>query len=56
MYVFRIVLSMIAAGGILSDANDMAKYALFHLNSGRVGDKQVISEVVLHLITIDLKI
>jgi len=31
---------MIAAGGIVSDANDKAKYALFHLNSGRVGDKQ----------------
>jgi len=40
------VLPFMAAGGILSDANDMAKYALFHLNSGRVGQKQVISEVI----------
>jgi len=38
---------MIAAGVIVSDANDMAKYGLFHLNSGRVGDKQVVSEVRL---------
>jgi len=36
---------MQAAGGIISDANDVAKYALFHLNSGRVGNKQVIPEV-----------
>jgi len=36
---------MIAAGGIISSANDMAKYALFHLNSGRVGDKQVVPAV-----------
>jgi len=39
---------MITAGGILSDSNDMAKYALFHLNSGRVGGNQVIPKVKLN--------
>lgn len=31
------------AGGINSTAVDMAKYAQFHLDMGRVGDKQIIS-------------
>jgi len=43
--IYRVVLPLVAAGGIISDVNDMAKYALFHLNSGRVGNKQVIPEV-----------
>jgi len=32
------------AGGINSTAVDMAKYAQFHLDMGRVGDKQIISK------------
>lgn len=35
----------LGAGGILSSANDMAKYMNFHLNLGRVNTTQVIPEV-----------
>lgn len=34
-----------AAGGILSNANDMAKYMDFFLNRGKVGDTQIVPEV-----------
>jgi CubicO group peptidase (beta-lactamase class C family) len=39
------MISMIAAGGIITNADDMAKYLQFHLNLGRSGDSQVIPEV-----------
>jgi hypothetical protein len=32
------------SGGILSNANDMLKYLKFHLNKGKVGNRQVVSE------------
>lgn len=32
------------AGSVNSNVEDMAKYALFHLNMGKVGDKQIISQ------------
>ncbi|XP_037024097.1 uncharacterized protein LOC119065995 [Bradysia coprophila] len=35
------------AGAIITTANDMAKYIKFHLNDGRVGDKQVVSQEAL---------
>lgn len=34
-----------AAGGIVSNAVDMAKYLQFHLNKGKVGDVQILAEV-----------
>jgi CubicO group peptidase (beta-lactamase class C family) len=34
----------IGSGGILSSANDMLKYMQFHLNKGKVGNRQIISE------------
>jgi len=38
----------LGAGGILSTANDMAKYTAFHLNKGKVGDTQVVSAVSIY--------
>jgi len=38
-----------AGGGILSTANDMAKYGAFHLNKGKVGNVQVVSAVSVFL-------
>lgn len=35
----------LGAGGMLSTANDMAKYMDFHLNLGRVGDRQIVPTV-----------
>ncbi|XP_037024099.1 uncharacterized protein LOC119065996 isoform X2 [Bradysia coprophila] len=35
------------AGAVITTANDMAKYIKFHLKSGRVGDKQVVSQEAL---------
>ncbi|KAG4072576.1 hypothetical protein HA402_004665 [Bradysia odoriphaga] len=35
------------AGAIITTANDMAKYIKFHLENGRVGDKQVVSQEAL---------
>jgi CubicO group peptidase (beta-lactamase class C family) len=37
----------LGAGGILSSSTDMGKYMEFHLNKGKVGDKQVVSEDAL---------
>jgi len=42
---FRRIGDGLGAGGILSTANDMAKYGAFHLNKGKVGDRQVVSAV-----------
>jgi len=36
----------LGAGGILSSANDMAKYMNFHLSQGRVGDRQIVPTVL----------
>ncbi|XP_021959581.1 beta-lactamase-like protein 3 [Folsomia candida] len=36
-----------SGGGILTNANDMAKYMLFHLNKGKVGDVQVVPDEVM---------
>ncbi len=33
------------SGGILSNANDMAIYTDFHINYGKVGDKQIVPGV-----------
>lgn len=35
----------VGTGGILSTSNDMARYMNFHLNYGRVGDRQIVPEV-----------
>jgi len=35
----------LGAGGVLSSANDMAKYMNFHLNEGRVGNRQIVLTV-----------
>ncbi|XP_037039464.1 uncharacterized protein LOC119076674 [Bradysia coprophila] len=35
------------SGGIITTANDMAKYMTFHLNNGRVGDRQIVSQEAL---------
>lgn len=45
MHQIRKVHMALGAGGILSTANDMAKYMNFHLNRGRVGDIQIVPEV-----------
>lgn len=37
----------LGAGGILSTANDMTKYMDFHLNLGRIGDKQIVPTVMM---------
>lgn len=39
----------LGAGGILSSAHDMAKYMNFHLNLGRVGDRQIVPRVFFSL-------
>ncbi|MHC4625834.1 MAG: serine hydrolase [Planctomycetota bacterium] len=44
---FRNIDSMGPAGSINSNLEDMTKWLLFNLNSGRVGDRQVISEASL---------
>jgi CubicO group peptidase (beta-lactamase class C family) len=41
---FRNIDSVGPAGSINSTVNDMLKWVLFHLNKGKVGDKQIISE------------
>lgn len=40
----------LGAGGLLSSANDMTKYMDFHLNQGRVGNRQIVPTVrsILH--------
>jgi CubicO group peptidase (beta-lactamase class C family) len=45
--LLRRVAIALGAGGILSSSTDMAKYMEFHINKGRVGDKQVVSEEAL---------
>lgn len=35
----------VGTGGILSTSNDMARYMNFHLNYGRVGDRQIVPAV-----------
>jgi len=45
-YVRRIHVG-IPAGGIITTAEDMAKYLSFQLNLGKVGDTQVVPEVEL---------
>ncbi|XP_037047961.1 uncharacterized protein LOC119082550 [Bradysia coprophila] len=37
----------VGTGGVLSTSNDMAKYMNFHLNNGRVGDRQIVPENVM---------
>lgn len=37
----------IPSGGIITTSNDMARYITFHLNNGRVGNRQIISEEVM---------
>lgn len=44
-YSFSRVFVGAPSGGIITTSNDMAKYIDFHLNNGKVGDKQIISEV-----------
>jgi len=41
---FRNIDNIGPAGSINSNVNDMLKWVLFHLNKGKVGDKQIISE------------
>jgi len=41
----RNVIPVLAAGGFISSAEDMAKYALLHLNKGKINENQLISEV-----------
>lgn len=45
----RSLKAIAAAGGIVSSANDMAKWMLFQLNQGRVGDQELISPFGFHL-------
>lgn len=47
MFQVRKVHMSLGAGGILSTSNDMAKYMDFHLNLGRVGDRQVVPRVFI---------
>lgn len=42
IFQVRKVHMSLGAGGILSSANDMAKYMDFHLNKGRIGDRQIV--------------
>lgn len=44
---FREINSMGPAGSINSCADDMAKWLLLHLNDGKVGDEQIVSETNL---------
>jgi CubicO group peptidase (beta-lactamase class C family) len=44
---FREINSMGPAGSINSCADDMAKWLLLHLNKGKVGDEQIVSEANL---------
>lgn len=37
----------LGAGGVLSSANDMAKYMDFLISHGRIGDRQIVPEVNL---------
>ncbi len=46
MFQIRKVHMGLGAGGILSTSNDMAKYMDFHLNYGRIGDRQIVPMVV----------
>lgn len=45
MFQMRKVHISLAATGLLSTPNDMAKYMDFHLNRGRIGDRQIVPAV-----------
>ncbi|KAG4068093.1 hypothetical protein HA402_001518 [Bradysia odoriphaga] len=47
IFQVRKVHMALGAGGILSSANDMAKYMEFHLSRGRVGDRQIVPTNVM---------
>lgn len=51
MFQIRKIHMGVGTGGILSTSNDMAKYMNFHLNYGRVGDRQVVPEVYIRVHT-----
>lgn len=38
---------MLAAGGVYTNAQDLSRFVQFHLNRGRVGDKQILDEKFL---------
>lgn len=45
IFQIRKVHLALASGGLLSTPNDMAKYMNFHLNKGRVDDRQIVPAV-----------
>jgi CubicO group peptidase (beta-lactamase class C family) len=38
---------MLAAGGVYTNAQDLSRFVQFHLNRGRIGDKQILEEKFL---------
>ena len=46
LFKYRKVAIAPGSGGILSTANDMAIYMDFHLNYGKVGNTQVVPDVM----------